>query len=195
MEIIAIVIKLTTIKDIWVDALHVVMYILVIIWFYIFLRKWHKETFYDELTGVENRFAYETVLSDLKNKNLCLGAIFIDIDNLKRVNDTRGHAAGDELIKKISALLKSTIDDYKGDLFRIGGDEFVGIIKNIDKTKIDAIKADINNKIKELNKGARDRFSISIGAAIKKPNENFEMTIQRADDAMYSDKKAKKLRA
>ena len=83
----------------------------------------------DELTGLKNRRCYDEVL-DAEPKGRTIAAIFCDINSLKTVNDTRGHEAGDELIKKTANILSSSFP--RADVFRISGDEFVIIVYNLD---------------------------------------------------------------
>ena len=79
----------------------------------------------DELTGLPNRRRFITALDDLKNKSAIL--LLLDLDGFKRVNDTLGHDAGDELLRQISLRFSRQIP--KGDLLaRLGGDEFGAII-------------------------------------------------------------------
>jgi len=89
---------------------------------------------HDALTGLHNRFAFEQYLKQLLNeegaKNAQHAVIYIDLDNFKIVNDSCGHAAGDELLKQLSIIMPDNIPS-KDMLARLGGDEFGIIIKNI----------------------------------------------------------------
>ncbi|MDO4484498.1 MAG: GGDEF domain-containing protein [Clostridia bacterium] len=86
----------------------------------------------DFMTGMKNRRAYETRLEELKHADWA-AALFIDLNGLKRVNDDRGHKAGDDLICGFAELLKKYMDEE--DVFRISGDEFVAVFTD-EKTYI-----------------------------------------------------------
>ena len=80
----------------------------------------------DELTGCLNRRAYEKDISDLSGKTEFI-YISMDVNGLKIINDSLGHAAGDELLQGASFCMKECFDHY-GNVYRIGGDEFVAIL-------------------------------------------------------------------
>lgn len=107
----------------------------------------------DVLTGLPNRNAYEEILDSFINDsdNFKIGIIFSDLNGLKKANDNFGHAAGDELICKYSKLLTNIFGDNN---FRISGDEFVTIFKNIDESEFE-------DKVKELEEIVLSNDNIS----------------------------------
>jgi diguanylate cyclase (GGDEF)-like protein len=143
----------------------------------------------DELTGTYNRRGYERLLSNHdKVDTLPLGIIMGDVNGLKRVNDTMGHAAGDDLLRQAAMILVECIGDY-GSVARIGGDEFAIITPNIDEAQlnhlISRIKSTFKDKKEELLGGG-----IAIGYAIKsKAGQDISSVIERADKNMYEDKR------
>jgi diguanylate cyclase (GGDEF)-like protein len=155
---------------------------------------------HDDLTGLPNRELIKQSIkkSILKAKQLKSmgGVLYIDLDFFKNVNDSLGHAAGDELLKIVSARLQSCIG--KNDrLARIGGDEFIIELKNL-TPDINAAQRHIKDiAIKVLNV-ISDKFviwqnelyiSASIGIVIYPVDaQSYVQTMQRADIAMYQAK-------
>ena len=89
---------------------------------------------YDNVTQLPNRHFFNTYLQaaidQAEGSSLVLGVMFIDLDNFKIVNDTLGHQSGDLLLKEASQRIQQTLSDDEK-IFRIGGDEFAIVIKNI----------------------------------------------------------------
>ena len=113
-----------------------------------------------------------------------------DIDFLKKINDTYGHLAGDEILKKISeCLIKNTKgDDIVG---RFGGEEFIILLKNtnLDNSKalLEKIRKDIDDLIVKYNNFIIDNLNISIGAVFNQDNNtDLNNLIEKADKALYN---------
>ncbi|MBE6094350.1 MAG: diguanylate cyclase [Schwartzia succinivorans] len=144
----------------------------------------------DALTGVRNKHAYSEDEAALNRKIMGrelekLAVVVCDINGLKIVNDTKGHAAGDKLIKDASALLCEYF--IHGAVYRIGGDEFVVLLqeKGYD-TREAAIRS--LNEIIEANI-ATDGVVISMGYSTLEPNdERLHDVFERADRMMYERK-------
>ena len=140
----------------------------------------------DVLTNLPNRTAFERDIEELTlNQKDRFIIIFIDLDRFKIINDTLGHDVGDKLLKIISAKINKIFGD-KNILYRMGGDEFVGIIKDIDK--IDNILEKLILKKTHLieidNHSLNSTFSIGIA---KYPKDGFDKNslLKNADNAMY----------
>lgn len=126
----------------------------------------HQAT-HDHLTGLLNRRAFEDKISDLTNNmshdeihTLC----YIDLDQFKIINDTCGHAAGDQLLKLISSKTNEHI--RKNDLFaRLGGDEFGIIFYNCDIERASILAEDIKRLISEI-KFSWETHTFSVGSSI-----------------------------
>lgn len=140
---------------------------------------------FDALTGLPNRHCYnEFLLKEItEDKSTCV--FLLDINNLKYVNDTYGHNKGDELIKNASSCIKDCFLDQVGkNCYRIGGDEFVAIVDNIDEESIEKLIQDFDEKQKEYN------VSIAIGYSYSKNVKEigYEKLIMDADKKMYINK-------
>ena len=144
----------------------------------------------DELTRLFNRRCYEEDLAQYRK----IGAdekfvlMCADVNGLKKVNDTVGHAAGDELIKGAAECLVLAVGS-KGKVYRTGGDEFVAILHTDDPSEV---CRDIEERTGKWKGKYSEELSISIGYA--KKSENMDLTIneleKKADDVMYQSKAA-----
>ena len=157
--------------------------------------------FHDPLTNLLNRRAFLEKIDYLtklaKHHKQMLAVIFLDLDNFKFVNDSYGHSVGDELLIKVSKILKSHIQET--DLIaRVGGDEFVIVLTDI--KDIDSVKQFC---IELLNSITSDfiidchgfTVSASLGVALYPDNATDpETLLQYADAAMYEAKKLGKNR-
>lgn len=148
----------------------------------------------DGLTGVGNRTAYLERLEKIEEQEeLLLGIVFLDINNLKQVNDKQGHDQGDQLICMAADIIQNTYGK-QGKVFRIGGDEFCVLLEgeNIEERYQDATKKfyhAIDDKNKEnclpVTVQIAQGFSICMNANIEEVNKR----IAEADEKMYFDKK------
>jgi diguanylate cyclase (GGDEF)-like protein/PAS domain S-box-containing protein len=148
---------------------------------------------HDLLTGLPNRSLLLDRISHAmgiaKRNNKKLGILFIDLDDFKSVNDIFGHDQGDQLLKKIANSIKSSIRDSDTEA-RIGGDEFVILVENLNQpselTKIaESLIKNITTTI------AVDEIEVTISASVgisvfPDDSEDSETLIQNADIAMYT---------
>lgn len=136
----------------------------------------------DMLTGLKNRNEYMRKYNELKEKKPdTLGVIFIDINGLKQLNDTCGHERGDVIIGRTAKYIKKHVGEYA---YRIGGDEFLVLLDNIDEESFRA-------KVEELRAEFRDdgEYSVSIGEVWQKEDVDVEKQVKKADYYMYEAKK------
>jgi diguanylate cyclase (GGDEF)-like protein/PAS domain S-box-containing protein/putative nucleotidyltransferase with HDIG domain len=142
----------------------------------------------DQLTGLKNRRFYEEELRRLDIKeNLPLTIVLGDVNGLKLINDSFGHAAGDELIKKVAEIIKSGCED-EGVVVRLGGDEFVILLSKTDSDKTEQIIKNIN-KLTQKEKVKNIEISISFGYETKKyEEEDMQEVFRKAEDYMYKRK-------
>lgn len=149
----------------------------------------------DGLTGVGNRTAYLEKLEKLEQQaeDLSLGIVFLDINNLKQVNDQQGHEQGDRLICTAAHIIQNTYGK-QGKVFRIGGDEFCVLLegRDLDRCYQDATK-EFYHAIDEVNKEDDLRVIVQIAQGFSlcttaKATE-VNKAIAQADERMYSDKR------
>ena len=141
----------------------------------------------DELTKILNRRCYDEELEKLEIElPEDLVVISADVNNLKYVNDTKGHFAGDELICAAATVLTETFKEY-GNVFRTGGDEFAAFIHTDKMAELDQ---QVSKRMKEWKGDAIDSIQISMGYAAKKdnPSMNIHQLCKLADSQMYKAK-------
>ena len=117
-----------------------------------------------------------------------LGAIFLDIDHFKKINDTYGHAIGDHVLQKFVQIAKQTIrtEDV---LIRWGGEEFL-ILLSVQSIDDLISKAEQLRQTISLNEfDTVKTVTASLGIAVYKENESFDTFVARADSALYKAKK------
>lgn len=146
-------------------------------------------SYHDKLTGLYNRSYFEQDMSRLNtSRHARIGIIVCDIDGLKTVNDTMGHAHGDKLIINCADVLKKSFRN-EDIVARIGGDEFVAILPDITIQGLDHIKRRIETNTEEINQHNEFKLSISTGFALR---ENQPITLEelfkKADAEMYKEK-------
>ena len=151
----------------------------------------------DALTGVKNKHAYTKAvgeldknIKDLKANNISMddfALLVCDINGLKIINDTKGHSAGDEYIRE---ACRNICQMYKhSPVYRIGGDEFVVILRGGDFEKREELIEEFE-KLQSENK-RKGLVTSSIGMAVFKPEQdsNVNDVFVRADKIMYENKK------
>lgn len=147
----------------------------------------------DGLTGLLNGRAFreraEIMLPLIRRERQQYALAFIDVDNFKTVNDTKGHAFGDEILRKIGNILSCTLRE--SDLVsRMGGDEFVIFLT---KTRIDqaeTILSQLKEKLDETALAAAWPIGFSIGSGVfSSEKTGIEEAIRQADALMYEVKK------
>lgn len=136
----------------------------------------------DMLTGLYNRNRYmETVHNYQKQNSTNVGVAFIDLNGLKKINDWYGHEAGDLLIKKTADCILKLFPENS---FRIGGDEFVIVMR-------DMVETDFEEMIQVLRKEIQEqKVSVSIGLRWEEQPEDLEDMLKQADARMYEEKEA-----
>ena len=140
---------------------------------------------YDELTGIRNRMFYYYRINDF-HKHGNYTVIVYDANGLKQVNDKLGHISGDLMIKTIARTISDTAKPY-GSAYRIGGDEFVVLTKDIDEASIISMNNTINDLLKKSEKTLGFPISVSWGYCICENNNDisFEEIQKTADSKMY----------
>ena len=155
----------------------------------------------DALTGVKNKLAYDRetrrVEAEMEaDKGKRFGLVMIDLNFLKRINDTFGHEQGNIAIKKLCHIV-CTIFAHSP-VFRVGGDEFAVMLENDDYENADALVAELNATLENMAKDDTlepwERVSAAIGFARydAAADSSVANVFKRADREMYNRKKAMK---
>ena len=147
----------------------------------------------DGLTGLLNRRAFEDVLTRelerAESNEGSLGVLLLDIDRFKEVNDTLGHPAGDEVIRRVSSAMRAGM--RPGDaLGRYGGEEFVMLLCNRTLEQAEEVAEKVRARIAafaELPGGIR--VTASIGVAANQAGDSMLELLRRCDDALYRSKR------
>jgi diguanylate cyclase (GGDEF)-like protein len=145
----------------------------------------------DQLTGLLNRRGLVLSAEQLPGH---LGVLFCDLDGFKGVNDTLGHAAGDELLEKVARRLESSMraDSVLG---RMGGDEFVVVVPGASDEDLSGLgrRIEIDLGRPFLLEAGMARIGVSIGAAHAAPGErDLDSLLGQADALMYEVKRSRK---
>lgn len=156
-----------------------------------------RQATHDPMTGLLNRAGFhegvDRILAHPPRAGQRLAVLFLDVDDLKKVNDEHGHAAGDRVLVASARRLRSLLraDDL---LARFGGDEFVALLTGIEDPAGARLVAEHVHSVASapipLGDGGEIHVSMSIGVAIVNPGEPAEEAICRADRGMYRAKHA-----
>lgn len=148
----------------------------------------------DPLTQTSNRRAVETQINtcveELKRYGLGVGLFFIDIDDFKKINDAHGHTTGDAVLTMVAKTIMHNLRPFDI-LGRWGGEEFVGIIRNIDKRGLYEITERLRVLVeKSFIRAGQEIISVtvSIGATCMRHEDTLETVVNRADELMYRSK-------
>ena len=152
----------------------------------------HKLAYSDILTDLGNRTAYLEQLEECVKVHVKeLGVVFMDINNLKTVNDSYGHDMGDMMIQMASKVIEGSFGDY-GMVFRLGGDEFCALLEEDAQKKYDQALEAFQKGIREANDKNEYSFTLQIahGFAVCEADskESVEKAVQTADERMYQNK-------
>jgi diguanylate cyclase len=160
------------------------------------LDRTRQEARTDALCDIGNRKAVDErlqfMISRYHTDRSSFGLMLIDVDHFKRINDTFGHNAGDEVLSSIALALKECVrpDDFVG---RLGGDEFVIMLDGVGAENAKMVAARIRSTI-ELHDFSVDEngqstvVTLSMGLAVVGPNDDHETLYERADQALYRSK-------
>jgi diguanylate cyclase (GGDEF)-like protein len=142
----------------------------------------------DELTGLLNRRGLavvgEKAVTASRRLGLPLVVLYLDVDDLKAVNDRDGHEAGDAVLRDTATQLSTAFRDADV-VARIGGDEFVILLVGVTPGDIDVV----------IDRVRRSGVSVSVGAAVADGATDLDHLLDQADRAMYADKAGRRGRA
>lgn len=144
------------------------------------LARLHELSYHDQLTGALNRHALSERLGNLQMDSV--GVLYCDITGLKAVNDSLGHAAGDQLICRCYDLLRETTNTSL--IYRTGGDEFIALYPNCGEIDFQNCVCRLQRKIRE------ESYHVAVGYVWSDTQPlNLEKLIAQADQVMYRDKR------
>jgi diguanylate cyclase (GGDEF)-like protein len=144
-------------------------------------RQLEKLSYYDELTGFGNRHLLENHISNF-NPTDSIGLLYCDVTGLKRVNDTLGHKAGDDLLHRACDCLTIVFPEYGR--FRLGGDEFVVLCRGV-------AYEEMQRRIERLKETTLEKDVVLAMGCVWRPDsrEDIDKLLTEADEAMYQDKR------
>jgi diguanylate cyclase (GGDEF)-like protein len=158
-------------------------------------------SFWDGLTGVKNRRFFDELLTQESQRATRQGKfislILLDIDHFKAYNDTYGHLAGDDCLKKIAQTLDSALQRTSDGLFRYGGEEFAAILPNTDFNGAmyvaERLRREVHHLQIENKMSTTDQYvTISVGVVTMRTNQKIDpqILLHNADTALYEAKRA-----
>ncbi|WP_419765793.1 MAG: diguanylate cyclase [Arcobacter sp.] len=151
-------------------------------------KELHKIADTDELTNLNNRRKMIKILINSiaisRQYKKPLSIIFLDIDNFKIINDTKGHAIGDDILKEFSKLINKNIRST--DTFgRWGGEEFLLILPNTSTENAKRTAENLKDIISSYKFKSKDSITSSFGVTTLRDDDDKKSFIRRADEAMY----------
>jgi diguanylate cyclase (GGDEF)-like protein len=151
----------------------------------------------DELTGLRNRRGFSEmaapVLATADRQGMACHLLFLDVDNMKELNDELGHAAGDAGLRAVASTLKRIL--RRSDVIaRIGGDEFVALTVGLDDEQCARLEARLRADLASQHTASLvgTAVDVSLGWARRSPNQGIEEMLVEADRLMYLSKAAKR---
>ncbi len=152
----------------------------------------------DELTGLYNRRGFYRLAEHqqhvARREKRTMQVCYFDVDGMKKINDSYGHAEGDNALKDVASILKAVF--RKSDIVaRIGGDEFAVLMTYATEVDVAKVSARIQENLDEFNAGGTRKYKlgVSVGSVVLDPakSESIEEFLARADRLMYERKKAR----
>ena len=142
----------------------------------------------DPLTGTRLRGAgtvdLEREVARASRTGQPMSLAFVDVDNLKSVNDSQGHAAGDRMLVEVAQMLRAKLRSYDL-IIRYGGDEFVCVLAGMNQDEAAVRLAQVNTALA----AAPEHGSVTVGVVDLRPDETVESVVARADLALYEQRR------
>ncbi len=151
---------------------------------------------HDRLTNLKNREKLYYDFDELTASKDIIGVIIFDINSFKQLNDTYGHIFGDQANEYVASVLRSCEERYGIQLYRYGGDEFIGLVRRLGDERPELLIPYIKQYVADSTlctlDGIEIRIQISGGCAPYHDGDTLERCVNSADDEMYADKEAMK---
>lgn len=151
---------------------------------------------HDPLTGIANRSglqaALDAALEEVNSGGRSSALVMFDLDFFKEVNDTHGHAVGDELLKMVARTLQANVRP-RDTVGRWGGEEFLAVLRGVSEKRLNELAGRLTMLIEkstlQLESGAQVRVTASSGAAMLCAGESAEDALRRVDSLLYHSKR------
>jgi diguanylate cyclase (GGDEF)-like protein len=148
----------------------------------------HEAT-HDSLTGLPNRRAFRARLEgEIGARGGGFALVLCDMDNLKTVNDTHGHDAGDKALQMLADALRAELR-RSDEAYRVGGDEFAVLLPGASRLDAERVMRRLRDTIPGGTPTGANRIEASFGIALLEPGDDAERVITRADEALYQAKR------
>jgi diguanylate cyclase (GGDEF)-like protein len=147
----------------------------------------HEAT-HDSLTGLPNRRAFRSRLEREIAHGTEFALVLCDMDNLKTVNDTRGHDAGDKALQLLADALRGQLR-RSDEAYRVGGDEFAVLLPGASRLDAERVMRRLRETIPGDHPTSAEPIEASFGIALLEPGDDAERVVSRADKALYQAKR------
>jgi diguanylate cyclase (GGDEF)-like protein len=146
------------------------------------------EALHDTLTGLPNRRAFRRRLARELDAGGPFALVLCDMDNLKGLNDTHGHEAGDRALQLLAAALRSGLR-RSDEAYRLGGDEFGVVLADTSRLDAERVMRRLRDAVGAGTLDNGERLDASFGIAVHEPGDDLGRLVSRADEALYTAKR------
>ncbi len=150
-------------------------------------KELNKLAYIDLHTGLPNRSRVEELVGEYNHFDQPSAMIVFDLNDLKEVNDSLGHVAGDTLIMNFADIIRTSIPD-KHFVGRYGGDEFIALLTNVTKDEVEEIITSVQNEAKRYNEFSKQihlDFAYGYDLSTSYQEANLKVLLNQADKNMY----------
>lgn len=149
-----------------------------------------RKIYIDDKTKLNNKARWDEYVEVNISDNEVIGIMMLDLNNLKHTNDTLGHEVGDKIITDFAGILRDTMGGSEA-LFRWGGDEFVVLVRNANRDKLDVYVSKIRRAVERYNKqseAVKIHYACGFALSSDYPSLTTRELLTKADEEMYRDK-------
>lgn len=156
--------------------------------------KLRHEATHDPLTGLLNRRAFRARLArETAEPDAAFAVVLCDMDNLKRVNDTLGHEAGDLALRLLAEAMRTGL--RRDDAYRLGGDEFAVVLAGASELDAERVIHRLKHAVSRAAREPIQPIEASFGVAVYEPGESPDRLVARADQVLYRAKRQRRHQA